>query len=182
MMIKDTRLDGVFVVETNRRKDSRGSFYRAFCDTELKPILSGRRINQINISQTTSVGAVRGLHFQYPPKAEMKLIRCLQGAVWDVVVDLRKGSNTFLQWESFLLDAHEAQMIVIPEGCGHGFQVVKENSQLLYLHTEVYARESEGGVRYDEPLLGIEWPLPVTDISERDQGHAVLGEFEGIVI
>jgi dTDP-4-dehydrorhamnose 3,5-epimerase len=183
MLVRESDISGVFVVETSRREDSRGSFYRAFCDVELDSVLEGRSIRQVNVSRTSAVGAIRGLHFQYPPKAEMKLVRCIRGAVWDVVVDLRKGSGTFLKWRGFSLAERDAQMIVIPEGCGHVFQVLEPASQLLYLHTEVYAPEFEGGVRYDDLRVGIEWPLLVSDVSERDKRHGLLGEtFEGIVV
>jgi len=182
MRLRETDIRGVWVVETDLREDKRGSFFRAFCDFELAEILDGRVIRQVNVSCTKSVGAIRGMHFQYPPEAEMKCVRCLAGAVWDVVVDLRKGSASFLKWFGVMLSADDANMIVIPEGCAHGFQVLEPASQLLYMHTAPYTPECEGGVRYDDPRIGIEWPLSVTDVSERDMGHPLLDSFEGIVI
>jgi dTDP-4-dehydrorhamnose 3,5-epimerase len=124
---------------------------------------------------------VRGLHFQYHPHAEMKLIRCLRGRVFDVAVDLRKNSPTFLEWHAEELSGENQRMIVIPEGFAHGFQVLETDSELLYLHTATYQKGSEGAVRYNDPLIGIHWPLPVTDVSARDQNHPFLDHsFHGI--
>jgi dTDP-4-dehydrorhamnose 3,5-epimerase len=111
----------------------------------------------------------------------MKLVRCMRGRVWDVVVDLRQGSPTFLQWQAIELSAANALMVAIPEGCAHGFQSLESDSEMLYLHTAFYAPGAEGGVRHDDPRLGIEWPLPVVDLSVRDVAHALLTpEFQGI--
>lgn len=183
MDVCKTQIDGVVVVNTARLGDTRGWFARLFCTQETASVFGDRQIVQINQSRTHSRGAVRGLHFQHPPHAEMKLVRCLQGRVWDVAVDLRAGSPTFLAYYAIELSAANMRMMVIPEGCAHGFQVLEENSELLYLHTAAYARESEGGVRYDDPAVNVEWPLDVTDISERDRGHSFLpSAFQGIYI
>ena len=162
------------LVETAPYCDARGYFYRAFCQNELASILGDRRIEQINVSCTSAVGAIRGLHFQHPPNAEMKLIRCLKGRVWDVAVDLRQDSVTYLQWHAVELSAENRIMIVIPEGCAHGFQVLESESELLYLHTACYSPESEGGVRFDDPVFSISWPLPVSEISNRDELYPFL--------
>ena len=123
------------------------------------------------------------MHFQCGRAAEMKLVRCLRGRVLDVAVDLRAGSPTFLQWVAVELAAETAEMVVIPEGFAHGFQVLEPNSELLYLHTQFYAADSEGGVRHDDPRLGIVWPLPVTDLSARDRSHALLSDdFQGLIL
>lgn len=181
LSISTTAINGLAMVQTTSIKDSRGQFYRAFCDEELKPLLQGRLIRQINLSQTTTVGAVRGLHFQIQPSAEMKLIRCLRGRVWDVAVDLRQHSSTFLKWVGVELSPVSRQMIVIPEGCAHGFQVLEPESDLLYLHTAAYSPSAERGCRYDDPRLNIDWPLPVTEISQRDLSHPNLAEdFMGV--
>jgi dTDP-4-dehydrorhamnose 3,5-epimerase len=146
-------------------------------------VVGRRPIVQINHSCTTRVGAIRGLHFQYPPHAEMKLVRCLRGRVWDVAVDLRTGSPTFLRWHAEELSPRNARMLVIPEGCAHGFQVLDPDSELLYLHTASYAPPFDGGVRFDDPRLDIDWPLPLTDLSERDRCHAFLkADFSGLVV
>jgi len=163
--------------------DQRGSFTRLYCEYELKAIIGQRRIVQINLSQTKSCGAVRGLHFQYPPHAEMKLIRCLKGRAWDVALDLRARSPTFLQSHAEELSPGNARMVVIPEGCAHGFQALEAETELLYLHTQFYAPEAEGGICCTDPRVGINWPLPITDISLRDASHpAILPEFRGITL
>ena len=121
------------------------------------------------------------MHFQYPPSAEMKMVRCLRGRVFDVAVDLRQGSATFLQWHAEELSADNNRMFIIPEGFAHGFQVLDESSELLYLHTAAYNPSAEGGLRFDDPAIGIDWPLTITDISLRDQQHPLLSdEFEGL--
>lgn len=183
MNILPTRIEGVVVVATHPFQDQRGAFFRAFCDQALAPIVKGRTIRQINVSRTESVGAIRGLHFQHPPAAEMKFVRCLRGRVWDVALDLRQGSPTFLQWHGEELAAENTRMLVIPEGCAHGFQVLEPGSELLYLHTAPYQPKSEDGVRYDDPTVNIIWPLAATDISRRDASHPLLsGDFKGIVL
>jgi dTDP-4-dehydrorhamnose 3,5-epimerase len=176
-------LHGMALVQSSLIEDHRGAFYRAFCDHELATFLHEKTIRQINISRTEAIGSIRGLHFQYPPMAEVKLIRCLQGQVWDVAVDLRKNSPTFLQWTSVELKGTNRLMVVIPEGCAHGFQVLEPRSELLYLHTAPYMPKLEGGIHYNDPQLNITWPLPVSDVSQKDQSHLFLPEdFEGIVL
>lgn len=183
MKLLPTAIAGVFVVETKAFQDSRGAFARLFCESELAQAVAGRRIEQINHSRTAAVGAIRGLHFQQAPHAEMKMVRCLRGRVWDVALDLRKGSPTFLQWHAQELSAANALMLVIPEGCAHGFQVLEPDSELLYLHTASYAPSAEGGVRFDDPALNVPWPLPVTDVSERDRKHPLIHkDFQGIAV
>jgi len=179
--LKSTSLAGVFVAENAPFRDARGAFQRLFCDEALEAVLGERRVRQINHSRTTQVGAIRGLHFQYPPHAEMKLVRCLRGRVWDVAVDLRRNSPTFLHWHAVELSPENGRMFVVPEGCAHGFQVLEADSELLYLHTAPYQPGSEGGVAFDEPRLAIAWPLPALDLSERDRNHPRLSEsFAGI--
>ena len=156
------------VVETEPFTDHRGSFARLFCARELAQVIGDRTIVQVNHSCTATVGAVRGLHFQRPPYAEMKLVRCLKGRVWDLAVDLRTGSPTFLQWHAEELTPANTRMLVIPEGCAHGFQVLEASSELLYLHTAFHTPEAEDGIPYNDTLLAINWPLPVTDLSQRD--------------
>ena len=183
MIVKQTGLAGVVVVESQPFSDQRGFFMRLFCENELSIFWGDRQVIQINQSQTKSVGAVRGMHFQYPPYSEMKLVRCLRGKVWDVAVDLRAGSSNFLKWHAEELTPDNARMLVIPEGCAHGFQVLEENSELLYMHTAPYTLSSEGGVPYDDPRLGIHWPLPVTDLSASDLAHLpITPDFLGIII
>lgn len=176
-----TPLSGVVVVETTAYNDARGAFARLYCERELAGVIGDRHIVQINHSRTLPVGAVRGLHYQLPPHAEMKLVRCLKGRVWDVAVDLRAGSPTFLQWYGEELTPGNGRMLVLAEGCAHGFQALEADSELLYLHTAFYSPEAEGGVRCDDPRLGIAWPMPVTEFSERDRRHPPLTpDFAGI--
>jgi len=181
MKILPTKLSGVVVAETVPVVDHRGAFGRLFCERELSQILGHRHIVQINHSRAATVGAVRGLHFQRPPQAEMKFVRCLRGRVWDVAVDLRGGSRTFLQWHAEELTPENARMLALPEGCAHGFQVLDAESELLYLHTAFYDPDAEGGVRCDDSRLGITWPLPIADLSQRDRLLPTLGAgFVGI--
>lgn len=183
MNIIPTKIPGVVVVETTPFLDPRGMFARLYCDHELELVIGGRRIVQVNISVTHQVGALRGLHFQRSPHAEMKLIRCLKGRVWDVAVDLRAGSPTFLQWHAEELSPGNARMMVIPEGCAHGFQVLDNDSEMLYLHTEFYTPSADGRVSYKDPAVGIKWPLDVTDMSMPDRDQPPLpSDFAGLVI
>ena len=181
MNILATNIPDLRVVETKLHTDVRGGFARLYCAQELTQVVGHRPIVQINHSQTAAVGAVRGLHFQYPPHAEMKLVRCIKGRVWDVAIDLRRSSPTFLQWHAEELTPTNARMMVIPEGFAHGFQVIEPGSELLYLHTAFYAPQAEGGLRFDDPLLGISWPLTVSDLSERDSSHPYIdSNFQGL--
>lgn len=181
MNIEPTSIAGVMVVQATPFADHRGVFQRVFCDRELEVLIEGRRVVQINHSRTMNVGAVRGMHFQRAPHAEMKLVRCLRGKVWDVAVDLRADSPTFLHWHAEELSFDNSRTLVIPEGFAHGFQVLEPESELLYLHTAHYEPAAEGAARYDDPTLGIKWPLPVSEVSKRDQLHPLLShEFRGL--
>ncbi len=183
MNILETPLEGVFSLESKYFSDKRGSFSRLYCDRELAPTLKNRKIVQVNISKTVKKGSIRGMHFQLPPHAEMKLIRCIKGQIFDVAVDLRKNSKTFLQWYAQVLTPEKNNMLVVPEGCAHGFQTLEANTELLYFHTSHYESEFEGGILFDDPALNIKWPIRYTDISERDKKHPIINdEFSGIKI
>jgi len=183
MKINDTSLPGIVIVETKPFADQRGAFARLYCERELARVIGERHIRQINYSRTATVGAIRGLHFQYPPYAETKLVRCLRGRVWDVAVDLRAGSPTFMQWHAEELSPDNACMIVIPEGCAHGFQVLERDSELLYLHTEFYQPEAEDGISWNDSRLDITWPLPVAGLSSRDNSFRhIAQDFSGIAL
>lgn len=183
MKILDTPLADLKVVQSEPRRDARGTFVRLFCAEELRHLLGNRQVVQINHSTTSRAGAVRGMHFQRPPHAEVKMIRCLRGRVWDVAVDLREGSPTFLRWHAQELAQGDAQMFVIPEGFAHGFQALEPDSELLYLHTAFYHPPAEGGLRHDDPRLAISWPLPPQDLSARDQSHPLLdADFTGFAL
>jgi dTDP-4-dehydrorhamnose 3,5-epimerase len=183
MKLVETSIAGAWIIESKAFKDNRGAFSRHFCSQELQAILGTRVIAQINHSVTRSVGAVRGLHYQNAPHAEMKVVRCLKGRVFDVAVDLREGSPTFLKWTAVELTPENHLAFVIPEGCAHGFQVLEEDSELLYLHTAFYMPDAEGAVRFDDPRIGVNWPLAPTDLSTRDLSLTHLKEnFKGIVL
>lgn len=181
MKIKKLKLSGAAVIDAEPFIDQRGIFSRFFCEQELADIIGGRHFVNVNFSRTFKIGAIRGLHFQYPPKAEMKLIRCIRGAVFDVIVDIRKNSPTYLQWFGEELSAENMRMICVPEGFAHGFQVLEEQSEMLYLHSEFYSKDHEGALNYSDPLLAIEWPIEPTDVSERDRTHKMIDcEFRGV--
>ena len=183
MKIKQISLQDAFIIELEPVTDDRGLFARVFCRRELQNILHGKNIVQINHSITRQKGVVRGMHFQYPPKAEIKMVKCLRGSVFDVVINLRKDSSAFLKWYGEVLSAENMKMMYVPEGFAHGFQTLEENCELLYLHTEFYSPEHEGGVRYNDPMINISWPLAATDISAKDQGYPLLSkDFKGIVL
>ncbi len=171
MKITSVELTGAFVIDAEPFPDQRGAFARYFCEKELGGLLGDKHIVNVNFSHTKKKGALRGMHFQYPPAAEIKMIRCVCGAVFDVIVDLRKGSPTFLKWFGIELTSANMKMLFVPEGFAHGFQVLHENSELLYLHTEFYSPEYEGALNAYDPTVGIAWPLEATEISERDRQH-----------
>ena len=169
------------MIERRRAEDGRGFFSRVYCAQELAGAGLRTPIVQINQSLTRRRGAVRGLHFQHAPYAEDKIVTCMRGEVFDVAVDLRRGSLTFLHWHAERLSVENARSLLIPQGFAHGFQTLADNCELLYLHTSAYAPEGEGAVNVRDPAIGIEWPLPFTDISARDSSHAYLTHgFAGI--
>lgn len=183
MKIKQTSLQDAFIIEPEPFSDNRGMFSRVFCQHELENILNDKNIVQINHSLTSQKGAIRGMHFQHPPKAEIKMVKCLRGSVFDVMIDLRSDSSTFLNWHGEKLSVENMKMMYIPEGFAHGFQTLEQNSELLYLHTEFYSPEYEGGVCCNDPKIGIKWPLKATDISAKDKSYPLLSKnFKGIVL
>jgi len=178
-----TPLPGLTLLRRKPIGDDRGFLERVFCADELKPLLGDRYIVQINRSLTCAPGTVRGMHFQYPPDAEMKMVTCLRGEVFDVAVDIRHDSPTFLQWHAEILSADNHSTLVIPEGFAHGFQTIVADCELLYLHTAAYAQQSEGGLNALDPRLAIEWPQAVGEMSARDRSHPHLDEeFQGVML
>ncbi len=176
LTISETPLKGLYIVETNAFIDPRGAFARWFCEEELAALLGKRHIKNVNFSRTVKKGSIRGMHFQKPPHAEMKLVQCIRGRILDVVVDIRAGSPTFLQHYSVALSAENMKMFAVPEGFAHGFQSLEDDSEIMYLVTEFYSPESEAGLRFSDPALKIEWPLLVTDISAKDAGHPLVDD------
>lgn len=181
LTVHETDIDGVAVACSAAMEDSRGSFARFLCVDEMAAVLQGRRIVQINRSINRHVGAIRGLHFQYSPHAEMKMVRCIKGRIWDVAVDLRADTRRRFAWHAEELTPENRKMMIIPEGCAHGFQVLEPDSEVLYFHTEVYVPEAEGGIRFDDEVVDIPWPLPATSVSDKDQSLPLLtAEFPGL--
>ncbi|GHT86825.1 dTDP-4-dehydrorhamnose 3,5-epimerase [Spirochaetia bacterium] len=181
MIIANTKIVGVKIIVSDPFRDNRGFFNRVFCQKELEAVRPGIVIAQINHSMTKQKGTIRGMHFQYPPYAEMKIVRCIKGSIFDVAVDLRKNSPAFLQWHGQVLSAENMKALVIPEGCAHGFQSLEDDIEMIYLHTAFYAKQSEGAIRHDEPKIGIEWPMNIEMVSEKDIFYPFLPEnFEGI--
>lgn len=182
MNISTTPMADLLIVDTHFLGDERGQFARYFCQEALEPILNGKRIVQINHSLTKKVGAIRGLHYQKSPMQEMKLVRCTQGKVFDVAVDLRLNSPTFLHWFGIELSANNGKMMVIPEGFAHGFQALEENSEMLYLHTEFYSPKEESGVYYNDRRINIQWPQECSEISAKDANlPALTKHFLGVI-
>jgi dTDP-4-dehydrorhamnose 3,5-epimerase len=176
-----TPIDGVIVVERHRIGDERGFLARLFCAEELAAAGFRLPVAQINHTLTETAGTIRGLHFQHPPAAEDKLVSCIRGAVFDVAIDLRAGSPTFLHWFGAELSADNNRALMIPQGCAHGFQSLADASELLYLHSRPYAPAAEAGLDPFDPKLAIAWPLPVTTMSPRDSGHPRLdATFAGV--
>jgi dTDP-4-dehydrorhamnose 3,5-epimerase len=170
LTVLDTPLTGLKEVVRQRMGDTRGTFSRIFCEAELQMAGWCRPIAQINQTVTMKAGAVRGLHYQNAPHAEMKLVSCLMGEVWDVAVDLRPSSATFLQWYGTHLSANNGRALLIPEGFAHGFQALCDEAQLLYCHSSAYVPASEAGLDALDRRLAIAWPLPITVRSSRDLG------------
>ena len=181
MIFTETKLSGAYVISLEPKGDSRGWFARTYCRDEFSRIGHDKDWMQINHSHTTNKGTVRGMHFQHPPFSEIKLIRCVTGAVYDVIVDIRKNSPTFLQWIGVELSAANHQMIYIPEGFAHGFQSMTDHAELIYHHSTMYSPGHEGGLSYKDPVLQIDWPLAMTVISDRDASHPFIdSNFKGI--
>ncbi len=177
-----TPLAGAFLIEPKLFEDARGLFFRTFCAEEFAAIDHIEPFAQMNHSLTRGAGTVRGMHFQYPPHAEIKTVRCVAGRIFDVIIDLRQNSATFLQWWGTELSTANKRTMYIPKGFAHGFQTLTENCELVYCHTAVYHPAHEGGVRYDDPRVGIQWPMIVNSISERDASYVFLSpEFKGLI-
>jgi dTDP-4-dehydrorhamnose 3,5-epimerase len=179
MIFTETALAGAFTIDIEPRGDSRGFFARAFCQHEfeehgLKPVIA-----QGNLAFNATKGTLRGMHFQFPPKAETKLVRATRGSILDIIVDLRPESPTFLEHVAVELSADNHRALYVPERFAHGYQVLADNTETTYQVGEFYAPETEGGLRYDDPRLGLEWPLAVGEMSEKDVNWKLLDEIAG---
>ncbi|ABK39879.1 dTDP-4-dehydrorhamnose 3,5-epimerase family protein [Aeromonas hydrophila] len=176
-------LPGARLLQREVCGDSRGTLSRLFCAEELAMLGWKSCIAQVNLTYTSRCGTIRGLHYQHPPYAEKKLVTCIQGRIWDVIVDIRADSPTFLQWYAEELSDDNHRSLLIPEGFAHGFQTLSDEVEILYCHSAVHVPAAEGGLCPLDPRLQISWPLPITEISARDHQHPVLNDnFQGIVI
>lgn len=169
MLFTKTRLDGAWLVEPEPNRDSRGWFARTFCEREFEAHGLETRFVQHSTSQNVSRGTLRGMHFQMASHAEVKLVRCLKGAIYDVIIDLNPGSPTHRQWQGFELSAANMRQLYIPKGFAHGFQTLEDASEIGYLISDFYAPDASTGVRWDDPVFGIKWPLPVSVMSDKDK-------------
>ncbi len=174
MIFHETQIAGVYVIELEPREDERGSFSRLFCQEELSKLGIRFEIAQINHSFNKKKGTLRGMHFQKDPKAEDKIVQCLRGTIFDVAGDLRKDSSTYGRWISEDLSENNKKMLLIPKGCAHGFQTLSDNSEVLYLMSEFYSPEHASGVRWDDPLLNIKWPIENPILSEKDKSWPLI--------
>lgn len=176
-----TPLQDLYEIRHTPTGDARGRFTRLFCEQELAAIRPNLHFTQINLSQTRGRGVVRGLHYQTPPAAESKLIRCVRGRVFDVAVDLRAGSPTFLQWHAMELSDDNDRAVFIPEGFAHGFQALTDEADLVYMHTSPWTPACEAGMRHDDPRLSIAWPLAAIGLSDRDRSYDPIdADFAGL--
>lgn len=169
MIFTETSLSGVWVVEPEKLQDERGFFARVWCQQEMEAHGLSAALVQCNVSFNYQKGTLRGLHYQVSPYAEVKLVRCTRGALYDVVVDLRAESPTFKRWIAFELTANNYKMLYIPIGCAHGFQTLMDNTEVFYQMSEFYHPECARGVRWNDPTFGVMWPLDTKIISEKDQ-------------
>lgn len=182
MKFLETPLKGSFIIEPEPRRDERGMFARVFCKKEFEYAKLNKEIVQVNHSLTKEKGTVRGMHYQKPPNAEIKMVRCIKGSVFDIIIDLRKNSPTFLNWFGEVLSSDNMKIMYVPEGFAHGMQALETNSEILYFVTEFYAPKQEGGVNCKDPKIGIKWPLEPRNLSEKDKKLPFLTNFEGIDI
>lgn len=174
MIFAETRLAGAYIVDPSRIEDERGFFARTWCRDEFERRGLEPRLVQCNISYNVRRGTLRGMHYQAAPHAEVKLVRCTRGAIYDVIIDLRPASSTCRQWIAVELTAEDRRMLYIPEGFAHGFQTLSDEAEVFYQMSESWHGPSARGVRHDDPAFGIDWPLEVTAISEKDRTYDLL--------
>ena len=176
-------LSGLFIIQRKRKGDARGYLERLFCARELAEAGWTSPISQINQTYTAKLGTIRGMHFQYPPHAEKKLVMCVKGQVYDVAIDIRKDSPTFLKWQAEILSPEMSNALLIPEGFAHGFQSLTPDVEMLYFHSDFHAPEYEAGIHPNDPVLHIRWPHEIVEMSERDKEHPWISRtFEGVLL
>jgi len=171
MKFIETILEGAYIIELEKHGDDRGFFARVFCGREFEQMGLTNQFVQVNNSLSGPLGTLRGMHYQLSPRAETKVIRCIRGALWDVILDLRPGSPSFGQWFGAELSAENRRMMYAPKGCAHGFVTLTENAESFYLVDEFYSPEYERGVRWNDPQFSIDWPIEPIVISEKDSQH-----------
>lgn len=183
MIFNPLQLQGAFTIDVQPFQDDRGFFTRTFCEKEFAEHKLNQHFVQANHSGTHGKGVIRGMHFQHAPFCEVKLVKCVQGSVFDVIVDLRAGSPTFLQWFGAELSAENKRMMYVPAGFAHGFQSLSDYSEITYMVSAFYNKESEGGVKYNDPKVNIEWPLPVSLVSDKDMKIPLIdNNFKGVIL
>src|SRR5437867_1995377 len=178
MIFTETKLKGAYLIDLERREDSRGFFARTFCQNEFEAHGLKKTIAQANTAFSFNKGTLRGMHFQYPPAAETKLLRCTRGAILDIIVDLRPESPTYLDHIAVELTADNHRSLYVPERFAHGYQTLRDNTETSYQVGEFYAPDCESGLMHDDPRLGLQWPLPVAVISDKDQKFKLLDQIE----
>ena len=176
MEFTETKLKGAFTIEIKQLTDDRGFFGRSWCKREMEEHGLNGNVVQANTSFSKTRGTLRGMHYQKHPYEETKLVRCTKGALYDVIIDLRKESPTFLQWFGVELTADNYKMLYVPEGFAHGFITLEDNTEVTYLVTQFYTPGAEAGIRFDDKMFNIQWPLNVTVISEKDKSHPDFNE------
>jgi len=179
--IIETSLQGLKIIQRKPLGDSRGYLERLFCQNDFAELLKRKTIAQTNHTLTGNIGTIRGMHFQQPPYAEVKFVHCLKGEVYDVAVDIRTDSPTFLSCHAEILSAANHKTLLVPEGFAHGFQTLSEDCEMLYFHTSHYNSNAEAALNALDPKLSIQWPLPVTEQSTRDKEHPMIkSDFQGV--
>jgi len=182
-IFQKTSLPGVWLSERKYFEDDRGAFGRLFCKEEFQKIGLEKPIVQVNHSITKMKGTVRGMHMQLPPYAETKIVSCLKGAVFDVVVDMRHGAKTFLSWHGEKLSEKNRKSLIVPEGFAHGFQALTNNCEIIYFVTELYTPNAEQGINVQDKRIGIKWPLEITCLSEKDKKNMIINDdYEGVLL
>lgn len=176
MKFTELPLPGAFLIDLEKREDERGFFARTFCLNEFKHHQLDANVVQINNSLSADKGTLRGMHYQLAPKAETKIVRCIKGSLFDVIVDLRKESPTFLKWFGAELSAENRRMMYVPKGFAHGFVTLEAHTEVFYLVSEFYAPDMERGIRYNDPAIGIEWPVQPEVVSDKDLKHPDFNE------
>jgi len=176
MFFQETDLKGAFIIEPKRLEDNRGFFARVYCQREFEENGLNPRFVQCNMSRSLSRGTLRGLHYQVSPQEEDKLVRCIKGAIYDVIVDIRPDSKTYRQWIATELTDENYRMLYVPAGFAHGFQSLVDNTEVLYPASEYYSPESERGIRWNDAIIGIKWPIPDPILSEKD---AMIPDYQG---